>query len=187
MYFRFIPFYFDIRKDVLYCDSLKSKKRKSCIIILNILLDCLLKWFAPILVFTTEEIYNLVEKSETSIHEMQFPILKSEFQDNDLALKWKNLYKIKQEANIAIEEKRSIKEIGSSLEAEIEIHTDNENYKLLEKLDLTEYFITSKAKLLKNSGNNKGTIIKVKKTEGKKCPRCWKILETNCNRCAEFL
>ena len=62
---------------------------------------------------------------------MQFPELKSEFKDNTLAEKWKNLYKIKQEANIAIEEKRSIKEIGSSLEAEIEIFTSDENYKLL--------------------------------------------------------
>ena len=179
-------FYFDIRKDVLYCDSIKSKKRKSCIIILNILLECLLKWFAPILVFTTEEIFNLIEKSETSIHEMQFPELKSEFQDNTLAEKWENLYKIKQEANVAIEQKRSIKEIGSSLEAEIEIHTNEQYYKLLENLDLTEYFITSKAKIVKNSVK-KETVIKVKKTNGKKCPRCWKVLKTTCTRCAEFL
>ena len=97
------------------------------------------------------------------------------------------LHKIKQEANIAIEEKRSTKEIGSSLEAEIEIQTNDANYKLLEKLDLTEYFITSKAKLIKNLSNQKEIIIKVKKTNGEKCPRCWKILETKCVRCAEFL
>ncbi len=180
-------FYFDIRKDVLYCDSVKSKKRKNCIIVLNILLDCLLKWFAPILVFTTEEIFNLIEKSESSIHEMQFPELKSKFQDNELAEKWKDLYKIKQIANIAIEEKRSNKEIGSSLEAEIEIFTNEENFKILKDLDLPEYFITSKAKLLRNSDNKMETIIKVKKTEGEKCTRCWKILRTKCIRCAEFL
>ena len=51
-------FYFDIRKDVLYCDSLNSKKRKDCVVVLNIILESLLKWFAPILVFTTEEIYR---------------------------------------------------------------------------------------------------------------------------------
>ena len=55
-------FYFDIRKDTLYCDSLNSDKRKSCIIVLNILLNSLLRWFAPILSFTTEEIYQLVSK-----------------------------------------------------------------------------------------------------------------------------
>ncbi len=179
-------FYFDIRKDVLYCDNVNSKKRKNCILVLNILLDCLLKWFAPILVFTTEEIYNLVEKSDTSIHEKEFPELKSDFHDNKLAEKWQNLFKIKQEANIAIEEKRSNKEIGSSLEAEIVIYTNETNYKLLEKLDLTEYFITSKAKLEKNSKSDE-TVIEVKKMKGEKCPRCWKILEKKCSRCAEFL
>merc|ERR1712127_1090705 len=65
-------FYFDIRKDVLYCDSVNSKKRKECVIVLNIILECLLKWFAPILVFTTEEIYSLVEKNKNSIHESDF-------------------------------------------------------------------------------------------------------------------
>ena len=55
-------FYFDIRKDVLYCDSINSKKRKNCVIVLNIILESLLKWFAPILVFTTEEIYSLISK-----------------------------------------------------------------------------------------------------------------------------
>jgi isoleucyl-tRNA synthetase len=55
-------FYFDIRKDVLYCDDLNSKKRKECVIVLNIILDCLLKWFAPILVFTTDEIFDLLTK-----------------------------------------------------------------------------------------------------------------------------
>ena len=54
-------------------DSLNSKKRKNCIIVLNVILDCLLKWFAPILVFTTDEIHSLIDKSEESIHEHQFP------------------------------------------------------------------------------------------------------------------
>ncbi len=180
-------FYFDIRKDVLYCDSLKSQKRKDCIKVLNILLDCLLKWFAPILVFTTEEIYNLIEKSSISIHETEFPKLDKKIEDQELAEKWKNLYKIKQEANVAIEEKRSAKEIGSSLEAEIEIHTNNQDYKILEHLDLAEYFITSKASLFKNDDNKNVTTIKVKKANGEKCPRCWKILTSKCNRCEEFL
>ena len=57
----------------------------------------------------------------------------------------------------------------------------------VKKLDLPEYFITSKAKLSKNTTDTKETIIKVKKTNGEKCPRCWKILETKCSRCAEFL
>ena len=99
-------FYFDIRKDVLYCDSLNSKKRKDCVIVLNIILDCLLKWFAPIFVFTTEEIYNLVSKDKKSIHEFTFPIIPKKWENKNLEAKWQQLFKIKQEANIAIEEKR---------------------------------------------------------------------------------
>ena len=175
-------FYFDIRKDVLYCDNLNSKKRKDCIVVLNIILDCLLKWFAPILVFTTDEIYSLVSKDSNSIHEYKFPTIPKEFNNPILNEKWKQLFKIKQEANIAIEEKRASKEIGSSLEAELKITTDSKNFKLLEGLDLAEYFITSKAEKFK-SENKEELKIKVSKTNGTKCPRCWKILDNKCARC----
>jgi isoleucyl-tRNA synthetase len=177
-------FYFDIRKDVLYCDSINSKKRKDCVVILNIILESLLKWFAPILVFTTEEIYSLVNNKEESIHEHSFVTIPSKWQNIELNEKWIKLFKIKQEANIAIEEKRANKEIGSSLEAELKITTDKKNFDLLEGLDLAEYFITSKAEKEKIE-DAKGTKIIVKKTTGNKCPRCWKILETNCIRCQE--
>ncbi len=180
-------FYFDIRKDVLYCDNKKSKKRIDCINVLNILLDCLLKWFAPILVFTTEEIFSLINKSNLSIHEMEFPKINENFKNDLLEEKWKNLFKIKQEANIAIEEKRAKKEIGSSLEAEIEIYANEKNYILLKEIDLPEYFITSKATLYKSKNADSKLKVIVKKTSGKKCPRCWKILESNCERCSEFL
>ena len=175
-------FYFDIRKDVLYCDNLNSKKRKDCIIVLNIILDSLLKWFAPILVFTTDEIYSLVGKDSKSIHEYTFPEIPKKFENSVLDEKWKQLFKIKQEANIAIEEKRASKEIGSSLEAELNITTDNKNFELLEGLDLAEYFITSKAEKFKSKDKEELTI-KVTKTKGTKCPRCWKILESKCVRC----
>ncbi len=178
-------FYFDIRKDTLYCDSLNSKKRKNCIKVLNIILDCLLKWFAPILVFTSEEVFSLIDKSNKSIHEMEFTEIPKKFNNNNLENKWKKLYEIKQEANIAIEEKRSSKEIGSSLEAEIEIFTNEENFKLMENLDLPEYFITSNAQIFKNKNKSDSQKIIVKKAEGSKCPRCWKILKEKCKRCEE--
>ena len=179
-------FYFDIRKDVLYCDNLNSKKRKDCIIVLNIILDSLLKWFAPILVFTTDEIYSLVGKDNKSIHEYTFPEIPKKFENPVLDEKWKQLFKIKQEANIAIEEKRASKEIGSSLEAELNITTDNKNFELLEGLDLAEYFITSKAEKFKSKDKEELTI-KVTKTKGTKCPRCWKILESKCVRCEKAI
>jgi isoleucyl-tRNA synthetase len=176
-------FYFDIRKDVLYCDDVNSKKRKDCVIVLNIILECLLKWFAPIFVFTTEEIFNLINKTESSIHETVFTPIPLTWKNEQLDKKWKTLFKIKQEANVAIEEKRSNKEIGSSLEAEIEIYTNNNDYKLMEGLDLAEYFITSKATKIKNMKENDTLKISVKKSEGTKCPRCWKVLSSKCSRC----
>ena len=178
-------FYFDIRKDTLYCDDLNSKKRKDCVRILNIILECLLKWFAPIFVFTTEEIFSLVNKNEISIHETLFPVIPKDWANDVLKKKWENLYRIKQEVNIAIEEKRTNKEIGSSLEADIVIHTDENEFNLLEGLDLEEYFITSKAKKIKDE-KSKLKII-VKKASGTKCPRCWKILENKCSRCEESI
>jgi isoleucyl-tRNA synthetase len=176
-------FYFDIRKDVLYCDKINSKKRQDCIKVLNVILECLLKWFAPILVFTTEEIFNLVNTKEKSIHETNLPSIPKEWENTILGEKWKNLFKLKQEANIAIEEKRTDKEIGSSLEAEIEINTSSKNFKLMENLDLAEYFITSKAIKIENKKVGAQTVIKVKKSTGKKCERCWKILDDKCLRC----
>ncbi len=179
-------FYFDIRKDVLYCDNVNSKKRKECVMILNIILDCLLKWFAPIFVFTTDEIYSLVSKDKKNIHEHVFPKIPKKWENKTLNDRWKQLFKIKQEANVAIEEKRASKEIGSSLEAELKIITDNKNFELLEGIDLAEYFITSKAEKIK-SVKKEELKIEVKKTKGNKCPRCWKILDNKCVRCEKAI
>ena len=171
-------FYFDIRKDILYCDALDSKKRKDCVIVLNIILETLLKWFAPILVFTTEEIYSLINKEENSIHENHFSKIPAKWENNLLNEKWSKLYKIKQNANIAIEEKRINKEIGSSLEAQIKISVKKEKFDLMKNLNLAEYFITSKAEKILSDKEH----IEVTKATGKKCERCWKILEKRCLR-----
>jgi isoleucyl-tRNA synthetase len=178
-------FYFDIRKDVLYCDSLNSKKRKNCVVVLNIILESLLKWFAPILAFTTDEIFSLINKDEKSIHEYSFVQVPKNWENNKLNEKWKKLFKIKQDANVAIEEKRSSKEIGSSLEAQIKLTVNKNKFELLKNLDLAEYFITSKAE--KILSENEETKIEVRKADGEKCPRCWKILEKKCNRCSNLI
>ncbi len=173
-------FYFDIRKDVLYCDDLNSKKRKNCVTVLNIILESLLKWFAPILVFTTEEIYSLINGKNESIHENNFVKIPSDWKNDKLDQKMSELFKIKQQANIAIEEKRISKEIGSSLEAELKLSTNDEKLALLNNLDLAEYFIVSKAE--KKLSNKYEIEISVNKASGKKCERCWKILENKCGR-----
>ena len=91
------------------CNSFKHNFRK------------FIKWFAPILVFTTDEIYSLKQKNKKSIHENSFVKIPKNWKNEKLNEKWSNLFKIKQEANIAIEEKETNKEIGSSLEAEIKL------------------------------------------------------------------
>ena len=89
-------FYFDIRKDSLYCDDLKSKKRKSCTLVLNIILDCLLKWFAPILSFTTEEIFKLINKDkDESIHLEKFAEVPKNWKNEILFERWEKLKKNK--------------------------------------------------------------------------------------------
>ena len=176
-------FYFDIRKDSLYCDDLNSKRRKNCLIILNILLECLLKWYAPILSFTTEEIFKLVNKEkDISIHLEKFVSIPNNWKNQELAGKWNEILNVREIANSSIELKRADKLIGSSLEAEIVIELNKEKYDLLKNYDFAEICITSVAKLKLNSQNDKIVSVTTKKAAGEKCPVCWKIFQEKCER-----
>ena len=129
--------------------------------------------------------YSLINKDEKSIHEHSFVEVPKKWENKELNDKWDQLLKIKQDANIAIEAKRSSKEIGSSLEAEIKLSVNKNKFELLKNLDLAEYLITSKAeKVLIKDEEMK---IEVNKAKGNKCPRCWKILEQSCVRCSELI
>ena len=173
-------FYFDIRKDTLYCDPIDSKKRKSTIILLNIILNSLLKWFAPILSFTTEEIFKLMSGENKSIHLEQFISFPDKFKNEQLNKKWQDLIKVRNICNISIEEKRSSKEIGSSLEAELEINLDKKLEETIKDTDFAELCITSKATILYKE--NIEIDVKTIKAKGSKCPVCWKISEESCTR-----
>jgi len=173
-------FYFDIRKDTLYCDKVDSKKRKSTIIFLNILLDSLLKWFAPILSFTTEEIYSLIKKDEKSVHLENFPLTPEKWKNSNLESKWLELIKIREVCNSSIEIKRASKEIGSSLEANLIIKLEDRLINLTKDVDFSELCITSNVVVEKN--NSKEINVKTLKAEGKKCPVCWKINKDKCER-----
>ena len=177
-------FYFDIRKDTLYCDPIESEKRKTTIKFLNIVIEILLKWFAPVLSFTTEEIYSLLKiDTKGSIHLEEFPDIPEKWNNRNLSEKWKELIKIRDKCNISIENKRASKEIGSSLEANLRIYL-NEKLNLLSKeVDFSELCITSGAKIEKiNENNTEEIIVEAIKAEGKKCPVCWKINVEPCER-----
>ncbi len=173
-------FYFDIRKDTLYCDELDSKKRKSTLILLNIILNALLKWFAPILSFTTEEIFRLISENNKSIHLEKFLDLPELFKNDSLNDKWQKLIKIRNICNISIEEKRASKEIGSSLEAELKINLDEKFKDTTKNIDFSELCITSKAMI--SFSKIEETKIDTIKAKGSKCPVCWKISEEPCSR-----
>ena len=173
-------FYFDIRKDILYCDDKESEKRKSTLILLNIILNSLLKWFAPILSFTSEEIYQLISKKNKSIHLEKFLDFPKKFKNDELSSKWNEILKIRDICNLSIEEKRANKEIGSSLEASIEINLNQKLFKLTRDIDFAELCITSKS-LVKES-NNDEVIVETKKAKGSKCPICWKVQMEACER-----
>ncbi|WP_440618983.1 isoleucine--tRNA ligase [Candidatus Pelagibacter sp. HIMB1493] len=173
-------FYFDIRKDTLYCDAKSSEKRKSTILVLNIILDKLLRWFAPILSFTTEEIYRMLFKNKKSIHLEKFVELPSSFENNSLNEKWNELIKIRNICNVSIEEKRASKEIGSSLEAEINIQLSNKLESVCKNIDFSELCITSKASVTYKKDTD--TVVETLKAKGTKCEMCWKIKEEKCSR-----
>ena len=172
-------FYFDIRKDSLYCDSKNSEKRKNCVLVLNIILDYLLKWFAPILSFTTEEIFKLIQKDKQSIHLELFNKESKVFENKDISEKWEQLKKIRETCNSSIEEKRASKEIGSSLEAEINISLNQDLLEKFKNIDFAELCITSSATVVKGE---KEIEVETKKASGSKCSLCWKISSKPCSR-----
>ncbi|WP_440938753.1 isoleucine--tRNA ligase [Candidatus Pelagibacter sp.] len=173
-------FYFDIRKDTLYCDPINSEKRKSTLILLNIILNSLLRWFAPILSFTTEEIYQLISKNKKSIHLEKFLNFPEKFDNPILNSKWEKLIKIRDICNLSIEQKRASKDIGSSLEAALIVKLNSENQKFLKNIDLSELCITSSVKI--ERGDTDEIIVETSKATGEKCPICWKIRSAPCER-----
>ncbi|MDA9177656.1 isoleucine--tRNA ligase [Candidatus Pelagibacter sp.] len=172
-------FYFDIRKDCLYCDTKDSTKRLSTILLLKIILNALLKWFAPILSFTTEEIFKLVGNKK-SIHLERFINFPVNFKNDNLNLKWLELIKIRDICNLSIEEQRSVKIIGSSLEAILKIKLNKEKFEIVKDIDLSELCITSSAHVEKTEQNQ--ILVETEKAKGNKCSVCWKISPQPCER-----
>ena len=140
-----------------------------------------------------DKILNKEKKS--SVHLEDFPEIPSRWENKQIFEKWEKLKIVRNVANAAIEVKRSNKDIGSSLEAEVEVYLSEQYLKLVKDINLSEFFITSNAKaksmangdkLFKIEGIN-DIAVSVKKAEGEKCSRCWKILGNPCERCGGVL
>jgi isoleucyl-tRNA synthetase len=138
-------FYFDIRKDVLYCDPISSTRRKAALTVIDAVFDCLTAWLAPILVFTMEECWLERHSGATeSVHLRLFPEVPAAWADAALAEKWEKVREVRRVITGALEIVRKDKIIGSSLEAAPRLYvTDPELRAALDGVDLAEIAITS--------------------------------------------
>ena len=179
-------FYFDIRKDTLYCDAPSSLRRRACRTVLHELFMSLTAWFAPILCFTAEEVWlTRFPDDEGSVHLRTFPDLPKEWIDAGLAEKWRKLRELRRVVTGALEVERREKRIGSSLESAPDVYVSNADLKAaMAGVDLAEISITSGGQLLDGEGPAEafrlddvaGVSVVPKMASGKKCARSWKIM-----------
>jgi isoleucyl-tRNA synthetase len=179
-------FYFDVRKDALYCDPISSEKRRAALTVLDQLYSCLTAWLAPVLVFTMEEIWLERNPGETSsVHVRTFPEVPSEWRDDGLAAKWAKIRAVRRVVTGALEIERKNKVIGSSLEAApIVAITDPELAKAVETHDLAELCIVSAISTQLHSFSSQqffkldevpGVEVAFARAEGTRCARSWKV------------
>jgi isoleucyl-tRNA synthetase len=165
-------FYFDIRKDALYCDPWSSNKRKSCRSVIDQLFHCLVTWWAPIMVFTAEEVWiSRFDHPESSVHVMPFAKPQAEWKNDELAKKWSAIRKVRGAVTAALEIERANKVIGSSLEAAPEVLVEDAvELAAVQSVDFAEICITSAITVKQGSAS-----VIFHKAEGQKCARSWKI------------
>jgi isoleucyl-tRNA synthetase len=181
-------FYFDIRKDTLYCDPISSPTRKACLTVLDRLFGATVAWLAPMLPFTAEEAWLARTGSEDgSVHLERFPDIPASWRDEALAEKWRKVRQVRRVVTGAIEIERAGKRIGSSLEADPYVYvSDADLFAALLDVDLAEVSITSAATLVQGEGPASafrldevpGVAVEVRLAQGRKCARSWKILTT---------
>ena len=188
-------FYLDYGKDILYIEGEDSHKRQSMLTVLYTVLSKSVRLLAPILSFTAEEVYdNMPYEDAESVHLTDFPV-KNVIEDAALEAKWDKLLEVRDDVNKALEESRNEKVIGKSLEAAVEVYSnDAEEVELLNSVaNLNQFFIVSKVAVKENDGVAYDlATVKVTKAEGHRCERCWNIVdEVNeeglCPRCASIL
>jgi isoleucyl-tRNA synthetase len=179
-------FYFDIRKDTLYCDADSSLERRACRTVMDIAFHCLTRWLAPVLSFTTEEVWqSRFGVSDDSVHLQQFFEIAADWQDKELAAKWDNIRKVRRVVTGALEVERRDKRIGSSLEAAPIVHITDVNLRAaVDGQNMADICITSQIKLTDAAAPAEaftldevtGVAVVPQLAEGKKCQRSWKIL-----------
>jgi isoleucyl-tRNA synthetase len=180
-------FYFDIRKDCVYCDSKTSFGRRACRTVMNEIFLKLVHWLAPVLSFTAEEAWQAysLNTNKTSIHLNQFGSIPEEWFNLELNNKWMEIKNVRKAITEALEIERSAKTIGSSLEAEIFIYSEKRDIvEMLKQVDVAEIAIVSKATVIAARAPSNAVFseeledvgIVVRISSATKCQRCWKFL-----------
>lgn len=201
-------FYFDLRKDCLYCDAPSSLKRRAVRTVMDHIFTHLTHWLAPVLSFTAEEAWlTRYGEQAGSIHLHMFPDIPLAWNNAPLGDRWHAIRDVRRVMTGALEVERAAKTIGSSLQANVTVYVTHNIAETLKALDmkdpeLTELSITSKANLViaqppagafaLEDVMNIGVVVNI--ASGQKCSRCWKILEEVgqahadlCKRCADVV
>ena len=196
-------FYFDIRKDALYCDG-DTNRRRAARTVLDIVFHRLTKWLAPMLTFTMEEVWlERFAGDESSIHLEDFSETPTAWHDLALAAKWAEVRKVRRVVTGALEVERTAKVIGASLEAAPTVHVSDATAKLLETVSFDDLCITSGIFVSIDPAPEGAfglddvadVAVVFAPAEGEKCQRCWKILpdvgshthDGVCSRCNDAL
>nr|WP_295132351.1 isoleucine--tRNA ligase [uncultured Reyranella sp.] len=200
-------FYFDIRKDSIYCDAAGSRRRRAARTVMAEVFSFLTAWLAPITCFTAEEAWlarpgDMPDGKAESVHLRLYPTIPPAWLDAALGEKWKTVRALRRVVTGALELERAEKRIGSSLQAAPHVHVAPEYLKAMEGLDLVEICITSGGDLVAGEApagaftlpDVPGVAVVANLAEGTKCARCWQVLEEVgksaahpliCRRCEE--
>jgi isoleucyl-tRNA synthetase len=166
-------FYFDVRKDAIYCDRPDSLRRRAARTVLDYLHRYLCTWLAPVLCFTAEEAWCARFGDDTSVHLELFPSPPGNWRDDALAAKWETIRAIRRRITVPIEEARKANAIGSSLQAAVELPLNADHLNLLDEAAWSEIAIVSSVRIVPDMDE---PLSKVTPASGDKCARCWRVL-----------
>ena len=198
-------FYFDVRKDALYCDRADSIRRRAARTVLDELFSCLTAWLAPIICFTAEEAWLARHPGDgESVHLRTYPDVPADWRDDALAAKWAKVRRVRRVVLGALEIERAEKRIGASLQAAPRLWLSAEYAPVVADVDLAEVTITSHVEIVDGVPPDDayrledvdGVAVLAALAGGEKCDRCWQVLPDVgsdpdhpeiCGRCADAL
>ena len=170
-------FYFDVRKDALYCDGPDSHRRRSVSTVLDLLHRHLCAWFAPVLAFTAEEAWLArFGGEEESVHLRDFPAVPAGWRDEALAGRWATIREARRAVTGVLETARAAGEIGSSLQAAPVLRLPPSLAGLLDEVAWAEVCITSGVTVSPDGPEGGGFAAEFAPATGAKCARCWRVL-----------